>query len=102
MIEPRARRLKSLCVEALESASDELEVGETPMLPLDEEYGVDAIPAAKQLGLPIVRGEIDEREAASQVATAYLGIAAAYRAAELAVAGTERETDKSIVDVSEE
>jgi myo-inositol catabolism protein IolC len=53
-IEPRARLLKRLCVDALASARDELERGETPMLLLDEEYGVDAIPAAKELGLPIV------------------------------------------------
>jgi myo-inositol catabolism protein IolC len=53
-IEPRARRLKTLCVEALSSASGQLEAGETPMLLLDEEYGVDAIPAARERSLPIV------------------------------------------------
>jgi len=53
-IEPRARRLKTLCVEALASASGRLETGETPMLLVDEEYGVDAIPAAKEQDLPIV------------------------------------------------
>jgi myo-inositol catabolism protein IolC len=49
-----ARSLKTLCVRALDLARDELEAGETPMLLLDEEYGVDAIPKAKERGLQIV------------------------------------------------
>jgi myo-inositol catabolism protein IolC len=53
-IPSRARLLKNLCVEALASARDQLEPGEEPMLLLDEEYGVEAIPAAKRLGLPVV------------------------------------------------
>ena len=53
-IEPTARRLKRLCVQALDQARDQLEPGENPMLLLDEEYGVDAIRDAKQIGLPIV------------------------------------------------
>ncbi len=42
-----ARRLKNLCVAALAQARDQLQPDETPMLLLDEEYGVDAIAAAK-------------------------------------------------------
>jgi myo-inositol catabolism protein IolC len=53
-IDPTARRLKSLCVAALEQARDQLEPGENPMLLLDEEYGADAIRDAKRAGLPIV------------------------------------------------
>ena len=53
-IDRTARRLKRACVQALEQARDQLEPGERPMLLLDEEYGVDAIAAAKQAGLPIV------------------------------------------------
>jgi myo-inositol catabolism protein IolC len=49
-----ARSLKTLCVRALDLARGELEAGETPMLLLDEEYGVDAIPEAKERGLQIV------------------------------------------------
>jgi len=53
-IDPTARRLKRLCVKALDQARDQLEPGENPMLLLDEEYGVDAIRDAKLKGLPIV------------------------------------------------
>jgi myo-inositol catabolism protein IolC len=49
-----ARSLKTLCVQALDLARDELEGDETPMLLLDEEYGADAIPKAKERGLQIV------------------------------------------------
>ena len=49
-----ACNLKTLCVRALDLARNELEPGETPMLLLDEEYGVDAIPLAKERGLQIV------------------------------------------------
>lgn len=49
-----ARRLKNLCVEALNEAGPRLEADETPMLLLDEEYGVEAIPAAKAHGLQVV------------------------------------------------
>ena len=50
----RARRLKSLCVAALAQARPRLQVDETPMLLLDEEYGVDAIPAARSEHLAFV------------------------------------------------
>ena len=53
-IDATARRLKVLCVQALAQARGHLDAGETPMLLLDEEYGVDAIPAAKEHGLPVV------------------------------------------------
>jgi len=53
-IDPTARQLKRLCVSALQEARDRLEPTERPMLLLDEEYGVDAIPAARQHGLPFV------------------------------------------------
>ena len=53
-IDPTARRLKRLCVQALTTAREQLEPGESPMLLLDEEYGMDAIRDAKQNGLPIV------------------------------------------------
>lgn len=49
-----ARSLKTLCVRALDLARGELEADETPMLLLDEEYGVDAITEAKSLALQIV------------------------------------------------
>ncbi len=49
-----ARRLKSLCVAALAQARPQLGTDETPMLLLDEEYGVDAIPAARSQQLPFV------------------------------------------------
>ncbi|MGH2836243.1 MAG: 2-deoxy-5-keto-D-gluconate 6-phosphate aldolase domain-containing protein [Solirubrobacteraceae bacterium] len=49
-----ARRLKALCVDALAQARPQLQAEETPMLLLDEEYGVDAIPAARAQDLPIV------------------------------------------------
>lgn len=49
-----AGRLKRLCVEALVQAREQLNADETPMLLLDEEYGVDAIPAARRHGLPVV------------------------------------------------
>jgi len=53
-IDRTARRLKRLCVEALEQARPQLDADDTPMLLLDEEYGVDAIPAAKANRIPIV------------------------------------------------
>jgi myo-inositol catabolism protein IolC len=53
-VDRTARRLKRLCVDALEQARVELEPTERPMLLLDEEYGVDAIPAAKAHALPVV------------------------------------------------
>jgi myo-inositol catabolism protein IolC len=53
-IDQTARNLKRLCVSALEQARGQLEPTERPMLLLDEEYGVDAIPAARQLGLRFV------------------------------------------------
>jgi myo-inositol catabolism protein IolC len=53
-VDPTARHLKRLCVSALEQARSELESTERPMLLLDEEYGVDAIPAAKAQALPVV------------------------------------------------
>ena len=53
-IDPSARRLKTICVEALTQARAQLQPDETPMLLLDEEYGVDAIPLAKQRDLKIV------------------------------------------------
>jgi myo-inositol catabolism protein IolC len=53
-IDPTARHLKRLCVSALQQSRAQLEPTERPMLLLDEEYGVDAIPAAKQDGLPVV------------------------------------------------
>jgi myo-inositol catabolism protein IolC len=49
-----ARRLKSLCVEALAQARGELQADETPMLLIDEEYGVEAIAAAKHHQLQVV------------------------------------------------
>ena len=49
-----AGRLKCVCVEALAQARDQLQPGDKAMLLLDEEYGADAIRAAKQAGLPIV------------------------------------------------
>jgi myo-inositol catabolism protein IolC len=49
-----ARNLKSLCVAALAQARPQLQADETPMLLLDEEYGVDAIPAARAQRLPFV------------------------------------------------
>jgi myo-inositol catabolism protein IolC len=49
-----ARNLKSLCVAALAQARPQLQADETPMLLLDEEYGVDAIPAARAQQLPFV------------------------------------------------
>jgi myo-inositol catabolism protein IolC len=49
-----ARHLKSLCVAALAQARPQLQANETPMLLLDEEYGVDAIPAARAQQLPFV------------------------------------------------
>ncbi len=52
--EVAARRLKVLCVRALDSARPQLGPDETPMLLLDEEYGVDAIPAAAAVQLPVV------------------------------------------------
>jgi myo-inositol catabolism protein IolC len=53
-IDPAARRLKTTCVEALTLAREELQADETPMLLLDQEYGVDAIPLAKERDLKIV------------------------------------------------
>jgi myo-inositol catabolism protein IolC len=53
-IDASARRLKTTCVEALTQAREQLDADETPMLLLDEEYGVDAIPLAKQRDLKIV------------------------------------------------
>lgn len=53
-IDLTARRLKRLCVQALTTAREQLEPGDSPMLLLDEEYGMDAIRDAKQNGLPIV------------------------------------------------
>jgi myo-inositol catabolism protein IolC len=53
-VDPTAKHLKRLCVNALEQARTELEPTERPMLLLDEEYGVEAIPAAKHAGLPFV------------------------------------------------
>ncbi|HWD69231.1 MAG TPA: DUF2090 domain-containing protein [Solirubrobacteraceae bacterium] len=49
-----ARDLKRLCVQALAQARAQLQESETPMLLLDEEYGVDAIAAAKHQGLQFV------------------------------------------------
>lgn len=49
-----ARTLKMLCVRALDLARDQLETGETPMLLLDEEYGVEAIPEARTRSLGVV------------------------------------------------
>ncbi len=49
-----ARSLKTLCVRALDLAREELQGDETPMLLLDQEYGVEAIPMAKARGLQIV------------------------------------------------
>jgi myo-inositol catabolism protein IolC len=49
-----ARKLKSLCAEALAQARPQLHARETPMMLIDEEYGVDAIPAAKAQGLQVV------------------------------------------------
>jgi myo-inositol catabolism protein IolC len=49
-----ARGLKTLCVRALDLARDALQADETPMLLLDQEYGVQAIPMAKARGLQIV------------------------------------------------
>jgi myo-inositol catabolism protein IolC len=53
-IEQTARRLKTLCVEALGIAQRELELEETPMLLLDDEYGADAIAQARRRDLPVV------------------------------------------------
>ncbi len=53
-LEPSARQLKLICVTALGIARERLPAGARPMLLLDAEYGVDAIPAAAALGLPIV------------------------------------------------
>jgi myo-inositol catabolism protein IolC len=53
-VDPTARHLKRLCVAALQQSRAQLDPSERPMLLLDEEYGVDAIPAAKQHGLPVV------------------------------------------------
>jgi myo-inositol catabolism protein IolC len=53
-IDASARRLKVLCVEALAAARPQLHDGEAPMLLLDEEYGVEAIPTARRHGLPVV------------------------------------------------
>jgi len=53
-IDATARRLKVLCVDALAQARPQLRPDETPMLLLDEEYGVDAIPAAREQGLEVV------------------------------------------------
>jgi myo-inositol catabolism protein IolC len=53
-VDPTARHLKRLCVAALQQSRVQLDPSERPMLLLDEEYGVDAIPAAKQHGLPVV------------------------------------------------
>ena len=50
----QARTLKNLCVEALIQARHDLESDETPMLLLDEEYGVEAIPNAKANDLQVV------------------------------------------------
>ncbi len=49
-----ARRLKNLCVEALIQARPRLNADEAPMLLLDEEYGVEAIPNAKANDLQVV------------------------------------------------
>ncbi len=49
-----ARRLKNLCVAALAQAGPRLQADETPMLLLDEQYGVEAIPSARRQGLQIV------------------------------------------------
>lgn len=49
-----ARRLKDLCVEALKQAGPRLDPDETPMLLLDEEYGVEAIANAKANDLQVV------------------------------------------------
>jgi myo-inositol catabolism protein IolC len=53
-IEATARHLKRLCVEALEQARPQLNTDETPMLLLDEQYGVFAIPAARKHSLQVV------------------------------------------------
>ena len=49
-----ARKLKNLCVEALIQATPQLHADEVPMLLLDEEYGVEAIPNAKANDLQVV------------------------------------------------
>jgi myo-inositol catabolism protein IolC len=49
-----ARKLKNLCVEALIEARPQLHADEVPMLLLDEEYGVEAIPNAKASDLQVV------------------------------------------------
>lgn len=53
-IAPTAERLKRLCVAALQQARPGLEPTERPMLLLDEQYGVAAIPAAREARLPFV------------------------------------------------
>jgi myo-inositol catabolism protein IolC len=53
-IDPTAKHLKRLCVTALQRARADLGANERPMLLLDEEYGVEAIPAAKEHALPVV------------------------------------------------
>ena len=50
----RARNLKNLCVLALALARQELGENETLMLLLDQEYGGDAIQAARNAKLPFV------------------------------------------------
>ncbi len=84
-IGPTARPLKCVCVEALAQARDQLQPGDTAMLLLDEEYGADAIRAAKQAGLPIVipaeQSGKDGQEAAHRIAAAHLDLAVVYRGA---------------------
>lgn len=53
-VDRAARTLKSLCVQALGIARNDLQADETPMLLVDEEYGSDAIADAKARGLMVV------------------------------------------------
>lgn len=53
-IDPAGRRLKGLCVSALIDAREQLEATDQPMLLLDEEYGIEAIPVARRHGLAFV------------------------------------------------